>query len=92
MGSKGVVSLNNPPRTQVVRTSAQGVTHDTPPHSFPQRFAEAYLLEVDEFTDVMSGAILPAVTVADSVNSTRVAEACRLSAPKGQPVLMTEVP
>lgn len=86
------MSLSNPPRTHVVAASAQGVTHDNPLHSFPQRFAEAYLLEVDEFADVMSGAKPPAVTVADSVNSTRVAEACRLSALKGQPVLIAEVP
>ena len=87
-----MVQLNNPPRTQVVRASPQGVTHDNPLHSFPQRFAEAYLLEVDEFADVMSGGRSPAVTVADSVNSTRVAEACRLSVPTGQPVRMAEVP
>lgn len=86
-----MLQLTNLPRTQVVVSSAQGISHDNPVHSFPQRFAEAYLLEVEAFADVMSGAKAPEVTVADSVNSTRVAEACRMSAAKGQPVALKEV-
>ncbi len=91
-GSKGMVQLTNLPRTQVVVSSPHGTAHDNPVHSFPQRFAEAYVLEVDEFSDVMAGTKPPSVTVADSVNATRVAEACRFSASKGQPVALSEVP
>lgn len=86
-----MLQLNNLPRTQVVLSTAQGIAHDNPVHSFPQRFAEAYLLEVEEFGDVMAGVKPPGVTVHDSVNSTRVAEACGLSASKGQPVAFDAV-
>lgn len=86
-----MLQVNNLPRTQVVTSSAQGISHDNPVHSFPQRFHEAYLLEVDAFAEVMAGTTRPEVTVTDSVNSTRVAEACRLSANRGLPVALDEV-
>ena len=85
-----MLQLNNQPTTHVVTSTVHGIAHDNPVHSFPQRFAAAYLLEVDEFSAVMTGKKAPVVSVEDSVNSTRVAEACRLSAPKGAPVLFGE--
>jgi myo-inositol 2-dehydrogenase/D-chiro-inositol 1-dehydrogenase len=52
-GSKGMLQLGYLPKTQVVLSSVKGISHDNPVHSFPQRFAQAYLSEVDEFTQVM---------------------------------------
>jgi myo-inositol 2-dehydrogenase/D-chiro-inositol 1-dehydrogenase len=90
-GSTGMLQLTNLPTTQVVLSSVNGISHDNPVHSFPQRFAQAYLLEVDEFTQVMQGVKPPSVTMEDSLNSVRVAEACRLSVPKALPVAWEEV-
>ena len=50
------------------------------------RFAQAYLIEVDHFSDVIAGKIPVQVTVEDSINSTRIAEACGKASATGAPV------
>lgn len=62
--------------------------HDIPSCLFssPSRFAEAYLIEVAQFCDVIAGKAQVEVTLQDSLNSTRIAEICGLSAAKGIPV------
>lgn len=50
-----------------------------------RRFAEAYLLEVDQFVETTRGRP-PSVTVEDSVNSSMVADLCKLAVKQGAPV------
>jgi myo-inositol 2-dehydrogenase/D-chiro-inositol 1-dehydrogenase len=86
-GSEGAVELKNPPETHVIHSKRGAIAHDNPMHSFPQRFAQAYLIEIDEFVDCIGGKA-PGVTVADSVNSLLVAEACKRSEELGVPVTL----
>jgi len=86
-GTKGVLELKNELTTHTVCSSVRGGrSAAVPVNSFPERFAKAYVMEVEEFIGVIEGRKEVVVTKGDSLNSTRVAEACGLSVQKGGPV------
>ncbi|CAI5707336.1 unnamed protein product [Peronospora effusa] len=57
-----------------------GLRADTLRHSFPERFHEAYLLELDSFIDVIEGNANPRVHWGASRMNTIIAEAARIAA------------
>ncbi|RLN78328.1 hypothetical protein BBJ28_00000497 [Nothophytophthora sp. Chile5] len=79
-GERGMLQVLNPSRTAMVQSTKAGLTADTLLHSFPERFREAYLLELDHFIDVVRCKAKPRVHWGASRMNTIVAEAARIAA------------
>uniref|UniRef100_H3GIT4 Gfo/Idh/MocA-like oxidoreductase N-terminal domain-containing protein n=1 Tax=Phytophthora ramorum TaxID=164328 RepID=H3GIT4_PHYRM len=79
-GEHGMLQVKNPSKTAMVQSTKAGITADTLLHSFPERFREAYLLELDSFLDVVQGNGNPRVHWGASRMNTIVAEAARIAA------------
>ncbi|CAK4347334.1 unnamed protein product [Aphanomyces euteiches] len=81
-GRDGMVEVQNVNKT-AVRASTAGGIHQSPfLHSFPQRFRDAYALEIEHFATVVLDKVPPKVTWRASRNATIIAEACHQSAIK----------
>jgi myo-inositol 2-dehydrogenase/D-chiro-inositol 1-dehydrogenase len=85
-GSEGVLQVGNVPATSVVHSKGLCVAGDSPIGSFPERYLNAYQVEVDSFGEVLAGRSQPLVTCLDSLRASRIAEAARQSSIKGVPV------
>ncbi|KAE8905748.1 hypothetical protein PF005_g27871 [Phytophthora fragariae] len=79
-GEHGMLQVQNPSKTATVQSTKAGITSDVLLHSFPERFREAYLLELDSFIDVVQGNANPRVHWGASRMNTIVAEAARIAA------------
>ncbi|KAG7375611.1 hypothetical protein PHYPSEUDO_000462 [Phytophthora pseudosyringae] len=79
-GEHGMLQVQNPSKTAMVQSTKTGLTADTLLHSFPERFREAYLLELDSFIDVIQGDANPRVHWGASRMNTIIAEAARIAA------------
>ncbi|KAH9091560.1 hypothetical protein Ae201684P_011105 [Aphanomyces euteiches] len=81
-GRDGMLEVQNVNKT-AVRASTAGGIHQSPfLHSFPQRFRDAYALEIEHFATVVLDKVPPKVTWRASRNATIIAEACHQSAIK----------
>lgn len=92
-GSLGSARVDNPTTHGTVVSSAGGSLGAPAPHSFPQRFREAFAAEVEHFADLVLGeAASPIVSEADTAVSLAVALAGGMSAADGgRPVRLAEV-
>lgn len=92
-GSLGSARVDNPTSHGAVLSSAGGSSVAPAPHSFPQRFREAFAAEVEHFADLVLGKIAsPIVSEADTAVSLAVALAGGMSAADGgRPVRLAEV-
>jgi myo-inositol 2-dehydrogenase/D-chiro-inositol 1-dehydrogenase len=82
-GNDGLVSIQNIYHNSTVVSSAAGIQHSRLRHSFPERFNQAFALELDSFADtVLEGKPWP-VTREQCIRAQRVADAARLSAETG---------
>lgn len=79
-GELGMLQVANPARTSVVHSSSAGVASDVLTHSFPQRFRDAYVRELDHFVDVLRGKASPVVHWNAARMATIVSEAARIAA------------
>ncbi|RMX69286.1 hypothetical protein KXD40_007641 [Peronospora effusa] len=79
-GEHGMLQVQNLSKTAMVQSTKAGITADTLRHSFPERFHEAYLLELDSFIDVIEGNANPRVHWGASRMNTIIAEAARIAA------------
>lgn len=79
-GEFGMLQVQNPPKTALVHANVDGVTSDVLSYSFPDRFREAYLLEMNSFIEVIQGKQAPRVHWNASRMATVVAEAARIAA------------
>ncbi|CEG44766.1 uncharacterized oxidoreductase yrbe-like [Plasmopara halstedii] len=79
-GEHGMLQVLNPSKTATVQSMKAGITVDTLFHSFPERFREAYLLELDSFIGVVQGKTYPRVHWGASRMNTIIAEAARIAA------------
>ncbi|KAG6965785.1 hypothetical protein JG687_00005243 [Phytophthora cactorum] len=79
-GEHGMLQVQNPSKTAMVQSTKAGITADTLLHSFPERFREAYQLELDSFIDVVQGKGNPRVHWGASRMNTIIAEAARIAA------------
>mmetsp|Transcript_37823 Transcript_37823/g.118519 ORF Transcript_37823/g.118519 Transcript_37823/m.118519 type:complete len:358 (-) Transcript_37823:1543-2616(-) len=82
-GTEGMAQVNNPSRSAFTLANNGGYQTDVLQHSFPERFAEAYGVEIDAFLRVVAKEQEPRVTRDDVNFSAAVAEAGRLSAVNG---------
>lgn len=85
-GSAGLVSVDNMHQNATVLSNADGVHKTRLQHSFPERFDEAFALELNAFADVLAGDLVWPVTGTHCINVQRVADAARRSAEIGQVV------
>eukprot|EP00903_Cladosiphon_okamuranus_P013043 g12168.t1 len=89
MGEKGMLSLGNPPSSGLELLDSQGCSTSPPEHSFPQRFREAYAMEIEAFEIVLRGNSEPSVTCHDSCRTTHIAEQASVSARRGRPIAIS---
>lgn len=90
-GTKGAVRVESIKEHAAVVATSAGMRQARLQHSFPERFHQAFGLELDAFADtILSGAEWP-ITASQCVNVQRVADAARLSSRTGLTVLIPEV-
>ncbi|OQR90905.1 oxidoreductase family [Achlya hypogyna] len=85
-GADGMLEVQNIHKTSLRASTGAGVHADVYQHSFPQRFHDAYLAEIDHFAAIVLDKVTPKVTWTEARNATIVAEACRISAVERRPV------
>jgi myo-inositol 2-dehydrogenase/D-chiro-inositol 1-dehydrogenase len=86
-GEKGMLRAQNLTPTTLEYSTVAGVTTDNPHPSFPQRYQEAYRLEMEHFfVDVVKGGKAPLISGADGRQAIVIAEAAQESYRTGLPV------
>lgn len=92
LGSTDSVSVGLEERMPL-RSVEPGVTFPagTPWDFFVDRFADAYVAELRQFTEVAAGRAAPVCPPEDALETAYVAEACTLSLQQGRPVELAEV-
>ena len=74
LGSKGMLAAENPPRSTVVASTQQGITHDRPFDFFLDRYRDSYRLEWAHFIDVAEGRVKPLVSGRDGERALTLAD------------------
>jgi len=86
-GTKGMLQCNNPIVDTVTVMTEPGTMISPAPYSFPQRYEQAYMLELEHFIDLICD---PNKTMKvqkrDTLRATQLAEACEVSYKTGQAV------
>lgn len=86
-GEKGMLRAQNLTPTTLEYSTVEGVKTDNPHPSFPQRYQEAYRLEMEHFfTDVVKGGKAPMISGADGRQAIIIADAAEQSYRTGLPV------
>ena len=91
-GTQGMVQVGNVPEHSAIVATKTGLYHARLQYSFPQRFQQAFGLELDAFADTLliDGATWP-VTAQQCVNVQRCADAARQSCETGRIVDLNDV-
>ena len=85
-----MLCLENIIEDTVSLSNKDGVTTKPLLYSFPQRYKEAYRLEMDHFIKILQDPSIPAcVTREQTLLASRVAEACEVSVREGRAVDLT---
>ena len=82
-GTEGMINVANVPEHTSIISNRTGVHHARLQHSFPQRFQQAFWLEMDGFADTLQEGLVWPVTADQCVMVQRCADAARLSCGKG---------
>ena len=86
-GTKGMLQCNNPPVNTVTVITEPGTMMSPAPYSFPQRYEQSYMLELEHFIDLICD---PNKTMKiqkmDTLRATQLAEACEVSYKTGKAV------
>ena len=85
-GSAGLVSVENVHDNTAVVYNADGSHKARLQHSFPERFHDAFALELDAFADVLEGSRVWPITGHQCINVQRITDAACLSAETGNVV------
>lgn len=85
-GSQGMVQVANVHETSTVLSNSDGIHTSKYQHSFPQRFAHAFELEIDAFADNLLYRTPWPVTEDDCIQVQRIADAAQESCATGQVV------
>ncbi len=85
-GSKGLVQAGNVQPTMAQVWTAEGIRHEKPQPFFPERYPEAYALEVSHFFDAIAAGQEPEVGGEAGRGSLALADAATKSAQTGQVV------
>ena len=75
LGSQGMLSAGNPPRSMVVASTQVGIIHDRPFDSFLDRYRDSYRLEWAHFVQVAEGQARPLVSGRDGERALALADA-----------------
>jgi myo-inositol 2-dehydrogenase/D-chiro-inositol 1-dehydrogenase len=86
MGSLSGASMDNVPMTQTSLLGPRGKSADRLPDHFPQRYADAYVGQLDAFLAAVREGRNPPTTVLDGLAALQLADACAESASTGLPV------
>ena len=88
IGTKGTLSLaHHPEKNRVTLFNQHGIVRPTS-QNFPERFKEAFVNEMKEFVNCINEKRQPEVSANDGLQSTIVANACKLSWEKGELVAL----
>jgi len=85
-GSNGALRVDNEYLQNVSRLAESGEAHTPFPFSFAERYAEAYIAELDHFADVLDAGSRPSTGPRDSLRALRLADAAEQSARTNAPV------
>lgn len=86
-GENGMLRANNLQPTTVEHSTGEGIRTDNPHPSFPQRYQDAYRIEIDHFfTDIVKGGKKPYVTPEDGRKAILIADAAEKSYRTKQPI------
>jgi len=88
LGDKGMVQAMNKQPTSMILSSDQGISSDAYCYSFPQRYVEAYSMELDHFADVVQKGVEPRLSHDDARKVAIIADAAEKSAETGKPVAL----
>jgi len=79
LGSKGMLQAGNHKPTEVVASTAAGVSADKPEHFFLERYRAAYALEMAHFFDALGKGTKVRTTIEDGVKALELADAATTS-------------
>ena len=89
LGTKGSVKIGYLRETPIMILTESGVTHDVVPH-FMERFGEAYLSQIQDFTNNVLSDRKPTITAQDGVAALNVCLAATKSLHNHQPVIVAK--
>lgn len=82
-----MLKVENISQNSIQHSSSEGVSNTPLLFSFPQRYEQAYRLELNHFINLIQDpSIPPCVTKQQTILASRIAEACELSYKEGKPV------
>lgn len=85
LGTEGTLKVGYLRETPILHLTKNNVSHDVVPY-FPERFGEAYVVQLDDFVQNLRLDRPPPVTVVDGVEALRVAVAATRSSKIAEPV------
>ncbi|WP_375207730.1 inositol 2-dehydrogenase [Hyphococcus sp.] len=85
-GAKGRLAAGNMRETTVEHWSTEGCVSDAPMDFFLERYAAAYVNEMEHFADMLSGDASPTVTYDDGLQAQKISESALRSARNNRPV------
>jgi scyllo-inositol 2-dehydrogenase (NAD+) len=88
MGTEGTIAVGSLKYHDLQIWTPQGSTHDIVPH-FPEKFRDAYLLEMIHFIDCVRNGERPSVTEEDGKAALQIAVAARRSFESGRTVSLS---
>lgn len=88
LGTDGMVSVGNLPQSQVVLSDASGVRAGRPHRNYPQRYAEAYRIEMARFLDAAIAGAAVSPDLGDGLAASEMAEAAIRSLNEGAVIQM----
>lgn len=90
-GSNGMLQAMNNSSTNLVHSSASGVTAEVPLHFFLERYQDAYRLELEDFVRALDLGEKPLANHNDGVESLRLAEAAMQSLTSGMAIELSSI-
>ena len=91
LGSRGLLAAENPPRDSHVHANGEGIHTAKPPEFFLERYAEAYIGEMQTFVDCIREDHSPLVTGKDGRAAVVLAIAAQRSLDERRPVRVVTV-
>jgi len=90
-GSQGMLAIGNRYETSVRKFNQDGIGHELPLHFFIERYAQAYINELDYFIECLNTGRQPSPNGEDGFRSLQLAEAAHRSWLSGRPIELSEV-
>ena len=90
-GAQGMLSIGNRFETSLVKSTGAGICQELPLHFFTERYAEAYVKELDHFVSCLERKVAPEPGGVDGLRALEMAEAANRSWSSGRPVAIAEI-